>query len=57
MADPFGYLMNSFQTPQYGNTGYGVVSPGMQYLWEFQIPTSQVLCPTMTSLDNKIHLL
>ena len=34
MADPFGYLMNSFQTPQYGNTGYGVVSPGMQYLWE-----------------------
>ena len=40
MADPFGYLMNSFQTPQYGNTGYGVVSPGMQYLWELQIPTS-----------------
>ena len=35
MADPFGYLMNSFQTPQYGNSGYGVVSPGMQYLWEF----------------------
>jgi len=32
MADPFGYLMNSFQTPQYGNSGYGVVSPGMQYL-------------------------
>ena len=52
MADPFGYLMNSFQTPQYGNTGYGVVSPGMQYLWEFQIPTSQFLCPTMTSFDN-----
>ena len=57
MADPFGYLMNSFQTPQYGNTGYGVVSPGMHYLWEFQNPKSQpsFLYTTMTILDNNIH--